>query len=252
MVEADERRVKQIAFNLLSNAVKFTPDGGKVAVTATLVRAPDGYSGRDEVRVSVRDTGIGIAPEDQERIFQPFQQAGQPATMAREGTGLGLSLARRFVELHGGRIWLESQVGVGSTFTVALPITLASPVERQDAVALPPSAASPAARREQPPSGATAPKDPALEPDTRAAPVGTVLIVEDESRAAALLSVYLRGAGYHVVVAGDGDAGLELARRLRPTAIVLDLIMPGRRDWTGGTSSPTQRPTRRSPRSPSS
>ena len=111
-IEADERKVKQILYNLLSNAVKFTPDGGAIEVSA----APEG----ELIRVSVRDTGIGIAPEDQPRVFEEFRQVGRERS--REGTGLGLTLTRRFVELHGGRISLESTPGKGSTFSFRLPI----------------------------------------------------------------------------------------------------------------------------------
>ncbi len=99
--------------NLLSNAVKFTPQGGRVAINA--VRA-DGAT-----EISVSDTGIGIAAQDQELIFEEFRQAGGDYTRKREGTGLGLALARKFVELHGGRIWVKSEMGKGSTFTFALP-----------------------------------------------------------------------------------------------------------------------------------
>jgi signal transduction histidine kinase len=110
-IVADERKVKQILYNLLSNAVKFTPDGGKVEVS---VRADNGH-----IRVEVRDTGIGIAGEDQQRIFEEFRQVGRERS--REGTGLGLTLTKRFVELHGGRIWLESSPGKGSTFIFTVP-----------------------------------------------------------------------------------------------------------------------------------
>jgi signal transduction histidine kinase len=112
-VVADERKVKQVIFNLLSNAVKFTPDGGRVELSA---RPMDG-----EIQVQVRDSGVGIAPEDQARIFEEFRQVGHGAAK-REGTGLGLALAKRFIELHGGRIWVESRVGTGSTFTFTLPL----------------------------------------------------------------------------------------------------------------------------------
>jgi len=105
--------VRQVVLNLLSNAVKFTPEGGRVVVGAT--RA-DGA-----VEVSVSDTGIGIASEDQEAIFEEFRQAGGDYTRKREGTGLGLAIARKFVELHGGQIWVKSEVGKGSTFTFTLP-----------------------------------------------------------------------------------------------------------------------------------
>ncbi len=104
--------MKQILYNLLSNAVKFTPDGGRVDVG---VRAENG-----DVRVEVRDTGIGVAPEDQQEIFEEFRQVGRERS--REGTGLGLTLTKRFVELHGGRIWLDSTPGKGSTFTFTLPL----------------------------------------------------------------------------------------------------------------------------------
>ena len=117
-VEADERKVKQIMYNLLSNAVKFTADGGRVDVT---VRRDNG-----DVRVDVKDNGIGIAEADQARIFEEFQQVGRERS--REGTGLGLTLTKRFVELHGGRIWLESAPGQGSTFTFTLPLRQAAPV----------------------------------------------------------------------------------------------------------------------------
>jgi len=115
VIQADERKVKQVVLNLLSNAVKFTPDGGRVAMRATL--------DTDHVAVAVQDTGIGIAPEDQEAVFEEFKQVGRDYTKKAEGTGLGLALTRRIVELHGGRIWLESTPGAGSTFTFTLPLT---------------------------------------------------------------------------------------------------------------------------------
>ena len=116
-IEADERKVKQIVLNLLTNAVKFTPSGGSIVLGAR----PDGAG----VLVAVRDTGVGIAPADQARVFEEFTQAGGAATSGQEGTGLGLTLSRRFVELHGGRIWVESEPGKGSTFSFTLP-----PVDR--------------------------------------------------------------------------------------------------------------------------
>jgi signal transduction histidine kinase/putative methionine-R-sulfoxide reductase with GAF domain len=111
---ADERKFKQIVLNLLSNAVKFTPDGGKVDVTAQL--------DTQYVAIAVKDTGIGIAPDDQAAVFEEFKQVGRDYTKKAEGTGLGLALTRRFVELHGGEVKLESAPGKGSTFTVLLPV----------------------------------------------------------------------------------------------------------------------------------
>jgi len=114
LIEGDERRIRQVVFNLLSNAVKFTPEGGHVGVSSV----------RDngEVRIGVADTGPGIAADDQERIFEEFQQARVASDDRPEGTGLGLALSRRLVELHGGRIWVESEVGKGSTFVFTLPM----------------------------------------------------------------------------------------------------------------------------------
>ncbi len=113
LVDGDERRLRQVVYNLLSNAVKFTPAGGCIDVASSRVNG--------EVQVSVTDTGPGIAPEDRERIFEEFQQTGVGIDQ-REGTGLGLALSKRLVELHGGRIWVESEPGRGSRFVFTLPI----------------------------------------------------------------------------------------------------------------------------------
>jgi GAF domain-containing protein len=112
-VQADERKIRQVLLNLLSNAIKFTPEGGRIEVGAKPV---DGF-----IEVSVTDTGVGIAPEDQEAVFEEFRQVGT-ADKKVEGTGLGLALSRKFIELHGGRIWVKSEVGIGSTFTFTIPV----------------------------------------------------------------------------------------------------------------------------------
>jgi len=151
VIGADERMVKQIVVNLLSNAVKFTPDGGRIDMTARLAGGT--------VEVAVRDTGIGIAPEDQKLIFEEFQRAKHGSNPTTEGTGLGLSLARKFVELHGGRIWVESEAGRGSIFTFTLP--LARPGQETPEEVLPEEIVGP-----------------------------TVLLVEDDARAIDLLKVY--------------------------------------------------------------
>jgi signal transduction histidine kinase len=113
-VEGDERRIRQVVFNLLSNAVKFTPQGGHIDVSTQQVNG--------EVLVAVADTGPGISPDDRERIFEEFQQAADADGEQREGTGLGLALSKSLVELHGGRIWVDSEPGKGSTFTFTLPL----------------------------------------------------------------------------------------------------------------------------------
>jgi len=140
-IQADERKLKQIIYNLLSNAAKFTPDGGKVCLSADLVGAPSLPRGivsalrssgdheqkdggeRKYVQISVSDTGIGLRKEDLDRIFAPFEQAEGSSSRKYQGTGLGLSLARKFVELHGGAIWAESEgEGKGSTFRFVIPV----------------------------------------------------------------------------------------------------------------------------------
>jgi len=113
MINADERKVKQVLLNLLSNGLKFTPEGGQITVRVDL---RDG-----EAEISVTDTGVGIAPEDKDAVFEEFRQVGAPARKV-EGTGLGLAISRKFIELHGGRIWVTSEVGTGSTFTFTLPL----------------------------------------------------------------------------------------------------------------------------------
>jgi signal transduction histidine kinase len=113
-VRADQRKVKQVLLNLLSNAIKFTPEGGRVDVRA---QRADGT-----VEVSVSDTGIGIAVPDQEAVFEEFRQVGTDYAKKHEGTGLGLTLSRKFVELHGGRIAVKSRPGEGSTFTFTMPV----------------------------------------------------------------------------------------------------------------------------------
>jgi len=112
-IQADERKARQVVLNLLSNATKFTPEGGRIEVAAV--------AKNELVEVSVSDTGVGFAPEDQEAVFEEFRRVGT-ADKKVEGTGLGLTLCRKFVELHGGRIWVKSEPGTGSTFTFTIPV----------------------------------------------------------------------------------------------------------------------------------
>lgn len=142
-IQADERKLKQILYNLLSNAVKFTPDGGSVTLSARFLSFREGrYPDRDGeplglplewddlagkgmgcIHISVQDTGIGIKAEDLERIFNPFEQVDGSASRQYAGTGLGLSLTKSLVELHGGKIWAESEgAGKGSEFILLMPV----------------------------------------------------------------------------------------------------------------------------------
>jgi signal transduction histidine kinase/DNA-binding response OmpR family regulator len=192
LFHADELRFRQVVLNLLSNAVKFTPEAGGVVVRAT----SDGL----EVSVTVTDTGIGVAPADQARIFESFQQGGRGAQQ-HEGTGLGLTLCRRIVGLLGGRMWLESEVGRGSTFGFAVPLGALE------------SAQAPRSD-ESPPHGGP-----------------LVVIIEDDRRSLDLLRLYLEGAGVEVVGVRDGATGLEVVRQQRPSAVVLDIRLPGMDGW---------------------
>ena len=194
----DERKVKQILFNLLSNAVKFTPDKGRIGIRAKKMNGT--------VQIAVRDTGVGIAPEDQGRIFEEFQQGGRKGLMGKvEGTGLGLTLAKSFVELHGGKIWVDSAPGTGSTFTFTLPVTGAvfhAPISVD-------------------------PDDTGTQPVEVAPVLGSrVLVIEDDPKAVDLLRLYLTQAGYRVDVAMDGVEGLEKIRHQPPDIVILDVLLP--------------------------
>ena len=194
-IKADPRRLKQILLNLLSNAMKFTDQGGRVEVKAR-------SEGRI-VRFEVTDTGIGIAPEDQSRLFQEFHQVPAGPGRRPQGTGLGLALSKRLVELHGGTIGVISAPNEGSTFWFTMPLASA------DLVAVEPTAPD----RQGPRSGPL------------------ILVVEDDSNAAELLIHYLRSAGYETELAGDGVVAVEKARRLRPAAITLDVLLPKIDGW---------------------
>ncbi len=191
LVTADPLRLKQVVLNLLSNAVRFARH--RVALRAT----SDGPT----ITVSVVDDGPGIPEEDRERIFEAFQQGGRGAPK-EEGTGLGLTLCRRMVELHGGQIGVESELGQGSTFTFTIPVAAAGP--------------GPEPRADAGVSRSTSP---------------IVVIVEDDRRSLELLSLYLEDAGAEVVTARDGQAGLELIRRVHPAAVVLDIRLPKLDGW---------------------
>jgi signal transduction histidine kinase/ActR/RegA family two-component response regulator len=194
LIETDELRFRQVVLNLVTNAVKFSHDNGEVVVRA--------WREAGEWRVTVADSGIGVPPEDLERIFESFQQSGRH-TSANEGTGLGLALCRRIVELTGGRMWVESEVGVGSVFGFSIP---------------PVATASP-------PAG-----------DLQAADVASdrgqvVVVVEDDKASLELISLFLDSAGIQVVPARNGADGLAAVRRHQPAAVVLDIRLPGMDGW---------------------
>ncbi len=193
-IRADELRFRQVLLNLLSNAVKFTGDEGSVTVSAWLEAG--------DLMVTVADTGVGIAHADQDRIFDSFQQGGR-FVVSSEGTGLGLTVTRRIVQLHGGRIWVTSSPGVGSSFGFSIP--------GQPAGALPDTAKT---------------ADAALG-DPRPA----VVVIEDDERSGELVALHLTAAGLRPVVVRDGPDGLAVVRSLRPVAVILDIRLPRMSGW---------------------
>ncbi len=190
-VRADATRIRQVLLNLLQNAAKFTEEG-YIRVRAVQERDADN---RPQVRVSVEDTGIGIAPEDQANLFQPFSQVDSSTTRKVGGTGLGLSISRNLIELHGGEITMDSRLGRGSTFHFTLPY------ERG------------------------VPDYPDVEPQR------IILSIDDDPRVIELYRRYLKQQGYQVVPLYDPTEAVQMAARLKPYAITLDVMMPNQNGW---------------------
>jgi signal transduction histidine kinase/DNA-binding response OmpR family regulator/ligand-binding sensor domain-containing protein len=201
-VETDQAKFKQILYNLLSNAVKFSPSDSTVTIEAHLIEATDERP--ESVRIDVIDCGIGIAQENLALIFEEFRQVDGTLNRQYGGTGLGLSLVRKFVELQGGTLTVASEVGKGSTFTFTLPVhfagtTIPSPIINVDGTVIPPGE--------------------------------RVLVVEDEDLAYSTLAAYLQAAAYVPIRARSGDEALRLARSIRPVAVTLDIVLPGAQGW---------------------
>jgi len=202
---ADLVKVRQMLLNLLSNACKFTERG---TVTLRATRRTSAVVGVDEVVFEVVDSGIGMSEEQMGRLFESFSQAEAATSKRYGGTGLGLAITRRFCEMMGGTVSVRSQPGHGSTFTIVLPA-------RVDLARAP----EPTARNE---GNVLAQGDGSA---------GTVLVIDDDPDARALLRRLLAAEGFRVEEAADGTAGLEIARALHPTAITLDVLMPGMDGW---------------------
>ncbi|TMD07834.1 MAG: response regulator [Chloroflexi bacterium] len=194
-IRADKSKFKQVLYNLLSNAIKFTPPPGSI----TLAVRDD----TEQVTVSVSDTGIGIRQEDVPKLFREFQQLDGTYTRKYEGTGLGLALCRRFVEMHGGRIWVESQPGHGSTFTFSLPRQSRLP---EDAM---PDAPTPPELMDRP----------------------LVLVVEDDLVTSQRLTSEIQAAGFQVAHARDGDEALRKAIDILPDLITIETVLPRKDGW---------------------
>ena len=197
----DERRIRQVLINLLNNAVKFTPEGGQICLEVSQLTS-------DCLRIAVSDTGIGIASENIGKLFQPFIQIDSALNRQYEGSGLGLALVKRLVELHGGRVELTSELGAGSCFAIELPCTPspsqaergADPTASELIASLIPAAANPAS---------------------------LILLAEDNEANILSVSSYLEAKGYAILLAKDGQEAIDLAKTRRPDLILMDIQMPG-------------------------
>jgi PAS domain S-box-containing protein len=206
----DERRIRQVLINLLNNAVKFTPSGGKVTLEVnqlTLDLATSSLPSSQYLRISVSDTGIGISPENIKRLFQPFIQIDSALNRQFEGTGLGLALVKRIVELHGGRVGLTSELGVGSCFIVDLPHVVACEIPVNNRTEFAPVMNSFIINEDN--------KQPPL-----------VLLAEDNEANIITTSSYLEAMGYQILAARNGQEAIALAKAHQPDIILMDIQMP--------------------------
>ena len=197
-IEADRVKFKQVLYNLLSNAIKFTSENGNIITKASIID--------DTLQVSVTDSGIGMKPEDQEKVFKEFWQADNSFSRKYQGTGLGLALTKRIVEMHGGKIWFESEYEKGSTFCFTLPLKAIFSIPKPKVNE---------ARLHKPAGN----------------DVKTILVVEDNRMAADLLAVYLTNEGYNVIVAVDGKEAIKKAKEFKPFLITLDIMLPKVDGW---------------------
>jgi CheY-like chemotaxis protein len=202
MIQADGRRLKQMLVNLLSNAVKFTPAGGAIGLDVV------GDAAAQCMRLTVWDTGIGIAADDLPGLFQPFVQLDSRLARQYVGTGLGLALVQRLAALHSGSVAVESTFGQGSRFTITLPWTAVAPV-----------------------SDLVATSDLAAPAVVRGATLQRALVIEDSPTAAAQLARYVRELGMEARVHPQGAGALEAALEVRPHVILLDIQLPDRSGW---------------------
>src|SRR5438067_1007931 len=201
-IETDQAKFKQILYNLLSNAVKFSPNESVISIHARRIDATEDHP--ESISIDVTDPGIGIAAENLALIFEEFRQVDGTLNRQYGGTGLGLSLVRKFVELQGGTLTVNSEVGKGSTFTFTLPIhfagtTIPSPIINSDGTVIPPGE--------------------------------RVLVIEDEDLAYSTLATYLQAAAYVPIRARNAEEALRLARTIKPVAITLDVVLPGAQGW---------------------
>lgn len=226
ILKADKVKFKQVLYNLLSNAVKFTHEGGDVFLEAELIggenssyfaKNPNISPGNENcLKISVTDTGIGIKKEDHEKIFSEFEQVDSSFSRRYEGTGLGLALTKKLVELHGGAISVESEQGKGSKFTIVIPLFDVTTFEKAPKIHAP------------------EPAEPVYDVDLskkRRGEAPLMLVVEDDPSTSELLTLYLAQGGYRIAHAYNGDTAINRIRELKPFAVLLDVMLPGKDGW---------------------
>jgi PAS domain S-box-containing protein len=201
----DERRIRQVLINLLNNALKFTPEGGKITLEVSHTAAESEELVESKfLRIAVMDTGIGISAENIKKLFQPFIQIDSALNRQYTGTGLGLALVKRIVELHGGNVELTSEVGIGSCFAIELPFTLdTSPILE---ITINPA--------------------PSSEQESQPQKTSLILLAEDNEANVSTFSSYLNAKGYRLIVAKDGEEAIALAKAHTPDIILMDIQMP--------------------------
>ncbi len=210
---ADERRIRQVLINLLNNAVKFTSEGGRIILEVSSQVIHDSSNAGNWIQFSVTDTGIGIAPENIAKLFQPFIQIDSALNRKYTGTGLGLALVKNLVELHGGWVDITSELGQGSCFMFSLPGTAPTPAN----LALSTPQTTPD----------TTQGEPSTDSDQPAALPPLVLLTEDHDATILTVSSYLKAKGYRILVAKQGQAAIALTKAHRPDIILMDIQMPG-------------------------
>lgn len=230
-VVGDSGKLEQIATNLLSNAFKFTRQGAVRMRIGRPLRDYPGFPAHTSVAIEVSDTGIGIPADKLGRVFGAFEQVDASTSRQFGGTGLGLAISRQLVKLHHGDIVLSSEPGQGSVFTILLPET--QPVS-DEAPAARPRTEAPAPAPRPLSAGTPAPAPVLLDDDSAVVREGdtTILVIEDDLAFARILMDLIRRKGYRALVATDGEYGLQLARKFRPTGILLDVMLPSMDGWT--------------------